>query len=148
LFDAHSYEKVETTNFPNIVEDISVKSLYRFFDQWIYGSGHPRLDIEFYLEHDMNKKKIRTTISQIIQQGKTHEWNRKKYISEVVYISQRKTEHWFEIPNSASIEWISIDPQFKLLKEIKSIKIINEINEFQIKERDIKKSVTKRKNYH
>ena len=45
-------------------------------------------------------------------------------MTEAVYVSERKTEHWFEIPNSARIEWISIDPQFKLLKEIKSIKII------------------------
>ena len=167
--DIYKNRSVETTNFLNIVEDISGKSLHRFFDQWIYGSGHPRLDIEFYLEHDMNKKKIRTTISQIIQQGERPEWKdggskknqgfgvnqgssdlfeftldlelvfsaggiEKKHITEAVYISERKTEHWFEIPNSASIEWISIDPQFKLLKEIKSIKIINEKNEFQIKE--------------
>ena len=59
--DIYKNRSVETTNFLNIVEDISGKSLHRFFDQWIYGSGHPRLDIEFYLEHDMNKKKIRTT---------------------------------------------------------------------------------------
>jgi aminopeptidase N len=68
-------QSVQTTSFLNIVEDISGKSLYRFLNQWIYGSGHPRLDIEFYLEHDMNKKKIRTTISQIFQQGETPEWN-------------------------------------------------------------------------
>ncbi|CAN5182680.1 hypothetical protein BH18THE2_BH18THE2_14890 [soil metagenome] len=135
----------------------------------VYGSGHPRLDIEFYLEQDMNKKKVRIKIFQIIQQGETPEWNgggtkknhgfginhgssdlfeftldlelvfsaggmEKKHVTEAVYISERKTEHWFEIPNSARIEWISIDPQFKLLKEIKSIKIINETNEFEIKE--------------
>ena len=57
--DIYKNQSVETTNFLNIVEDISGKSLHRFFDQWIYGSGNPRLDIEFYLEHDMNKKKIR-----------------------------------------------------------------------------------------
>ena len=32
------------------------------------------------------------------------------------------------------IEWISIDPQFKILKEIKSIKITNETNKFQLGE--------------
>jgi aminopeptidase N len=73
--DIYKNQSVETTNFLNIVEDISGKSLHRFFDQWIYGSGHPTLDIEFYLEHDMNKKKIRINISQIIQQGETPEWN-------------------------------------------------------------------------
>lgn len=73
--EIYKNQSVETTNFLNILEDISGKNLHRFFDQWIYGSGHPRLDIEFYLEQDMIKKKIRIKISQIIQQVETPEWN-------------------------------------------------------------------------
>ncbi len=53
---------------------------------------------------------------------------------ETIHISKRITEHSIEIPKDARVEWISIDPQFKILKEIKSIKIRNETNEFQLKD--------------
>jgi aminopeptidase N len=150
----------ETDDLRKIVEDVSRKSMRRFFDQWVYRSGHPQLDIEFSLEEEESRR-IKIKIRQIHQEddGSSNtdrdnpnccnlfeftldirivfsttadiEINNKL---EAIYISQRITEHSIEIPKDARIEWISIDPQFKILKEIKSIKITNETNEFQLKE--------------
>jgi aminopeptidase N len=160
----------ETDDLRKIVEDVSRKSMRRFFDQWVYRSGHPQLDIEFSLEEE-DSCRIKIKIRQIHQEddGSSNtdrdnpnccnlfeftldirivfsttadiEVNSKL---EAIYISQRIIEHSIEIPKDARIEWISIDPQFKILKEIKSIKITNETNEFQLKEM-LKKQLRKGK---
>jgi len=49
-------------------------------------------------------------------------------------MSQRVTEYTYEdIPKDAHIKWISIDPEFKVLKEIKSLKITEEKKEFSLR---------------
>jgi aminopeptidase N len=160
--DTYKNKTCETEDLCKIVEDVSKKSMRLFFDQWIYRSGHPIVDIEFSLE-DSNKIKIK--ISQIQQQGEEKVDNdssntdnskldyhdpfefsidiklvlsiadiesANNELIETVSISKRITKHSVEIPQDARIEWISIDPQFKILKEIKSIKITNETYEFQL----------------
>src|SRR5215203_2626025 len=154
----------ETEDLRRIVEEVSQKSLHQFFDQWVYRSGHPKLDIEFSSEplEDLHKLKIK--ISQIQQQEEYNNNNtnsgretynychifefkldmrlvfstadiKNKDILTTIPISKRITEHSIEIPKEARrIEWISVDPEFKILKEIKSLKIANETNEFQLKE--------------
>jgi aminopeptidase N len=151
----------ETDDLRKIIEDVSRKSMRRFFDQWVYRSGHPQLEIEFSLEEE-DSRRIKIKIRQRHQEddgsSNTDRDNPNccnlfeftldirivfsttatdiEIINklEAIYISQRITEHSIEIPKDARIEWISIDPQFKILKEIKSIKITNETNEFQLKE--------------
>ena len=59
--------------------------------------------------------------------------NDNNHLIETIPISRRITEHVVEISNNRRIEWISIDPQLKILKEVKSIKISKETNEFQLK---------------
>ena len=53
---------------------------------------------------------------------------------EIIEISKKVTEKTFNFRKNAQIRWISIDPDFKILKEIKSIKVVNETNEFQLRE--------------
>jgi aminopeptidase N len=158
--DTYKNKTSETDDLRKIVEDVSRKSMRRFFDQWVYRSGHPQLDIEFSLEEEEDSRRIKIKISQIHREAdgnsNTDRDNPNCYNLfeftldirivfstadieindklEAIYISQRITEHSINIPKDARIEWISIDPQFKILKEIKSIKITNETNEFQLKE--------------
>jgi aminopeptidase N len=159
--DTYKNKTSETDDLRKIIEDVSRKSMRRFFDQWVYRSGHPQLDIEFSLEEEEeDSRRIKIKISQIHREAdgnsNTDRDNPNCYNLfeftldirivfstadieindklEAIYISQRITEHSINIPKDARIEWISIDPQFKILKEIKSIKITNETNEFQLKE--------------
>ena len=155
----------ETDDLLKIVEDVSRRSMHRFFDQWVYRSGHPELDIEFSLVKDsIIKIKITqrkrednggnssnsnterdnadcwdlfefTLDVRIVFSGTTNiENNNSKSDLVSIHVSERITEHSIELPNDARIEWISIDPQFKILKEIKSVKITNETNKFQLGE--------------
>jgi aminopeptidase N len=55
-------KNVETTDLKAAMEEASGKELGWFFDQWIYGSGHPDLKITHYF--DLKKKKLRLRISQ------------------------------------------------------------------------------------
>ena len=148
----------ETADLCKIVEDVSRKSMRKFFDQWVYRSGHPKLDIEFYLEES---QAIKIKITQMQQEESDDGTSNTDYcdlfeftldirivfstvtsdienkdnsLEKMIQISQRITEHSTEIPKNARIEWISIDPQLKILKEIKSVKITNETNEFQLEE--------------
>ena len=155
--DTYKNKTTETDDLRKIIEDVSGKSMRQFFDQWVYRSGHPHLDIEFSLE-DLHRIKIE--IRQMQHQKDDGRTSNTDYCDlfeftldirivfsittntdienndnlVAIYISQRITEHSVEIPKNARIEWISIDPQFKILKEIKSIKIANETHNFQLKE--------------
>jgi aminopeptidase N len=153
--DTYKNKTAETDDVRKIVEDVSRKSMRQFFDQWVYRSGHPKLDVEFSLEEE-DSRRIKIKVIQMQQEedhgstnidccepfefalyirivfSTTNSENNNRLVA--IYISQRITEQSIEIPNDARIEWISIDPQFKILKEIKSIKITNETNNFQIKD--------------
>jgi aminopeptidase N len=151
----------ETADLCKIVEDVSRKSMHKFFDQWVYRSGHPKLDIEFSLEESQTIKikitqiqeeevdddgtsntdfcdlfeftlDIRIVFSTITSTSDTE--NKDNNLEKMIQISQRITDHSTEIPKDARIEWISIDPELKILKEIKSVKITDETNDFQLEE--------------
>ncbi|HYO05722.1 MAG TPA: M1 family aminopeptidase, partial [Phototrophicaceae bacterium] len=53
--------------------------------------------------------------------------------THVIQISKKITENAFSIPSDAKIETISIDPESKILKKVKSIKVADETKEFQSK---------------
>jgi aminopeptidase N len=55
-------------------------------------------------------------------------------LPESIQISNKITEYLYEIPKNKSIRWISIDPEFKVLYEIKSLKILEEKHNFKLKE--------------
>lgn len=42
----HKFSNVETNDLKKVFEEVSGKNLDRFFKQWVYGAGHPKLEIE------------------------------------------------------------------------------------------------------
>jgi aminopeptidase N len=154
-------KNAETEDFHKIVEGTSRKSMCQFFDQWIYRSGHPELDIEFSLDKQSRKINIKIKQAQMDLHGDgnnnavndKHDYSNSdlfefdldillvfsnqethKNILKTIHICKEITENSFEIPENARIKWISIDPQYKILKEISSIKIKNETSDFQLKD--------------
>ena len=51
-----------------------------------------------------------------------------------IQISQKVTEHTCNIPKDVHIKWISIYSEFKILNEIKSLKILDEKENFNLKD--------------
>jgi aminopeptidase N len=150
---------VETDNFQKIIEEISGKSMHTFFDQWVYRKGHPELDIEISQQENDNENNNENRFIQlkvkIIQSQELDDIsdttrlfdfplevrlissNNKGEIDEqinTILINKKITEHIFDVKKNSKIEWISIDPQFKILKKVKSIKVIDETKEIQIKD--------------
>jgi aminopeptidase N len=141
----------DSDDLRKIIEHVSNKSLSQFFDQWVYRSGHPNLDITLSLEKE-DPQRIRIKIAQKQGQYYGNDGNnififdldiklvfsstidRNMEILETVHITKELSDYSFKIPLFAKIEWISIDPQFKILAEIESIKVENETTEFQLKE--------------
>src|ERR671910_463423 len=157
--EEYNGKTVETDNFQKIIEETSGKSMHTFFDQWIYRKGHPELDIEISLEHsnneDDNENKITRLKVKIIQSQELNDITDTSNIFEfpleirlissndkgeteeqinTILINKKITEYIFYIQKNSTIEWVSIDPQFKILKKVKSIKVVDETKEIQIKD--------------
>ncbi|HEY7081885.1 MAG TPA: M1 family metallopeptidase [Nitrososphaeraceae archaeon] len=136
--DTYKTKSAKTDDLRKIFEYVSGKSLEQFFDQWVYGAGHPELDIEF----SQDTKNIKFKITQV-QDGTMFEFGleivlvyqysaddgttQEKRLNETIKISEKVTEKSFEIPlddkgSKMKIKTFSIDPHFKVLKEIKSTK--------------------------
>jgi aminopeptidase N len=140
----HIYKNsnAETDDFRKVCESITGRNLQEFFEQWIYRKGHPVLDIEYSLieKEKGNSLKIKIKQSQKEEEEKgeflfpleirivfSNESKDKE--PEIIQISKKINEKEILIPEAKSISWISIDPNLKILKEIKSIKIIEEKEE-------------------
>jgi aminopeptidase N len=138
--ERYSYKAAETDDLRKVLEEVSGTNLQQFFDQWIYRAGHPELEIEYYLEKDSRKLKIKITQAQAgdtfefpleIRLIFTNDDNDKK--PETVQVSEKVAEYSFDIPKDADVRWISIDPEFKILKEIKSLNIAEEKENFKLR---------------
>ena len=155
---------VQTLDFQESCEKICGINLKQFFYQWLFIPGHPELDIQFRLEHqknhkfnDIKKLKIKITQKQqddsififpieircLYHNGKNRE-NIKEKI-ETILVNERTTEHTFEeeMTGNTTIELISVDPELKILKEIKSFTIENQTEKFNLY--DILKNVLHKK---
>ena len=110
-----------------------------------------RLDIEYSLEEketgetNSNQLRLKVKITQVQESsGIAFEFplelriildnddNDKK--PETVQISQKITEHSIDISRDIKLKWISIDPEFKVLKEIISLKIVEETVNFELRD--------------
>jgi aminopeptidase N len=132
----------ETHDLRKVFELESGRSLEQFFDQWIFKAGHPDLRAEFYVDSSIVKVKIEQTQEGDVfefpldvrlvfssshftyeDKNEMREKGREMKYQEAVYtfdISER--ENVFQIPihnkKGSKIEWMSIDPYFKVLKTI------------------------------
>ena len=57
----------------------------------------------------------------------------KSHLVHLMNVDNNDSESFVDIDNNSNIESISIDPEFKILKEISSIKVVNETRDFQLK---------------
>lgn len=142
----------ETDDLRKVFELESGQSLQQFFDQWFFKMGHPELKVELSPQSSIqgSKKTVTLKVEQT-QQGRRdgptpvvppaedleslfefrleirikYHGNRQQLFN--LPITERKNT--IQIPldcESEEIEWISIDPDFRLLKKI-SLKMPNQM---------------------
>jgi aminopeptidase N len=137
--EEHKFSNSETDDLRQIFEKITGLNLLQFFDQWLYRSGHPEIEIELSLNQS---NELQIKIKQV-QEGDPFFFSLE---AKIVYKSGKEEIKTIEIVNKdqdyrynlpageEQIDWISIDPEFKILKNIKNIAIINETSNFQLRE--------------
>lgn len=114
----------ETDDLRKVFEHETGKSLQQFFDQWLFREGHPDLKVEFFPESN-GVAKIK--VEQVLQTDEApFEFSievkivLKKGEEKIYELGVSEKEIIFQLPigKEEEIEWVSIDPEFKLLKSI------------------------------
>ncbi len=153
----YQHKSADSLDLLRIFEEVSGIEMHSFFDQWIYREGHPDLHVDFVLQHiDLKEDRNCTKNLTIkIRQGNADRnsveptlyyrfkleikinlldcTGKKRQISHLMDVNGYTSESTVDIDSNFSIDSISIDPNFKVLKNIKSIKILNETEDFQLK---------------
>ena len=150
--EKYSYKAAETDDLRKILEETSGKALQQFFSQWVYKAGHPEPEIEYSLEEEEEKGDVPDNLKLTIKVTQTQEGSdipfefplevRLVFSNEsidkkpqTIHVSQKVTEYSInDISKDVRIKSISINPEFKILKEIKSVKISEEKDNFKLKE--------------
>ena len=153
----YRYNTAETDDLRHVCEDVSGISLQRFFYQWIYRAGHPVLDIELSLDNSQLGIIIRQVSGGKNEDDEHKEDPESKITTFDIQIDVKlwfspsaNTEpetHTFDTSNEENIfkididatkvnelKYVSMDPELKVLKKIRSIKVTNWPKHFQIKE--------------
>jgi aminopeptidase N len=135
--DKYRYKSVETDDLRRALEDITKKNLDEFFKQWVYAAGHPELSVT----HNADQSAVKIRIIQKQQAKRQFDVDVFKFPLDIklvysfannhnksaetheIEISKKETEEIFQLPidkrgQQGTLEWFSIDPNFKVLKEI------------------------------
>ncbi|HET7641978.1 MAG TPA: M1 family metallopeptidase, partial [Nitrososphaeraceae archaeon] len=135
----HKFSNSETDDLRQMFEKITGINLQQFFDQWLYRSGHPEIKIELSLDQS-NELKIKIKQEQendifiFSLEVKIVYKSGKEEIKTIEIINKEQEYKYSLLIDGEQIKWISIDPEFKILKNIKEIIISNETSNFQLRE--------------
>jgi len=126
--EKYRYKNVKTSDFVKVLEEVSGEDLESFFRQWIYTPGHPELDINF--DDETNSIKIIQTQDKLFNFNLEVEISPQNANATKIYslnVKEREsTIHISEFDNNKNDkkkQWFSIDPEMKILKEIKSYQV-------------------------
>jgi aminopeptidase N len=116
-YDRYKGKNADTEDLEKIAEEVTGKSLRRFFTQWLYTPGIPRLKIEWHYN-----KNERAVSIQVIQLQKTIfqfplevKLETESPVFKTLNISTRSET--FSFPTKTSIPRINVDPNTSLLFE-------------------------------
>ena len=120
----HGNQNLDTEEFRRILEEISKQNLDLFFKQWLYTAGHPQLKI-FFDEHNdvLRISQIQEELFVFDLEVKIYPVDRTKPYTYNISVKDFETVFKFseieeEIENR-DIEFISVDPNLRILKEVK-----------------------------
>jgi aminopeptidase N len=132
----HKFGNSETDDLRQMFEKITGLNLLQFFDQWLYRSGHPEIEVELSLNQS---NELQIKIKQVQEcdpfifplEAKIVYKSGKEEIKRIEIVNKDQ-DYKYNLPAGEQIDWISIDPEFKILKNIKKIIIPNETSNFRL----------------
>ncbi len=120
----HQFSSVESNDFKTAIEEACGKNLQYFFDQWIYGGGHPRLEVSsrYHADRKIVDLTIEQTQPRVEGEGlftlpvEVRIDTRNGSVIDTVVIAG-ETEH-FTFPITDKPEMVSVDGAGKLVCEL------------------------------
>lgn len=115
---------VETGDLMDAIEQTTGRPLDRFFEQWIYRPGHPKLKVEHQYYPERGQVKITIRQTQEMETGTmpfafpldVEVCLEDQSITKTIAVSTLEETVWLDCPKPPKS--IAIDPELKVLKEI------------------------------
>jgi aminopeptidase N len=135
--DRYSDQTAETDDLRKIFEETSGMSLQWFFDQWFYRAGHPELNVEFSIDQDSSELSVKVIQ---VQEEDAFEFPLEIKVAysdgheelRTLNIKEKEEEEKIQISQAVKIMYISVDPEFKILHAMKSIRVPAETGAFNL----------------
>ncbi len=120
----HQFSTAIGTDFKSIAENVSGMDLTDFFNQWYFGEGFPRYNIQWFQENDtVYIRSVQTTSAPSTPLFKMNMDYHLVYSGdeEIVRLYQSENEQIHRVYFPETITNISVDPEHWVLEEIQSI---------------------------
>jgi aminopeptidase N len=122
--ERHAYGSVTTENLRAVFEEISGRTWDRFFDQWVYGSGAPTLDVAYSWDEKTSLAKLTVKQTQKISEDAylfqfplTFRFGSKTGpIDRTVQVTTKEEDFYF--PLKTAPETVRIDPELTVLAKV------------------------------
>ncbi len=122
--ERHKFGTVVTEDLRAVVEELSGRSFDQFFDQWVYHTGFPRLDVDYSWDErgKLAKLTIRQTqpVSEMVPLFNIPlpvRFRSKSGVIDRVLAVKEKAEDFY-IPLEAQPDLVRIDPNITVLSQI------------------------------
>jgi aminopeptidase N len=121
---------VTTPDLLRAFEDVSGKTLGWFFDQWVYGAGHPEFEVSYSWDEDAGAARVSVKQTQKIE-GDVHLFRmpvrvafgqpaRRQPVIETIEVGARgEAEDGFSVSLTKRPTWIRFDYENRILKTLK-----------------------------
>lgn len=116
--ERHRYGTVHTRHFQRALEDATGKNLDRFFAEWVYGAGHPQLEVS------VSHADGQLTVAVKQTQDGDNVAKAFAFPLEIGFVGQThrlwvdRRERSFTLPCPEAPAFVRVDGDFKLLAEI------------------------------
>jgi aminopeptidase N len=122
--ERHKFGNVVTEDLRAVVEELSGRSFDQFFDQWVYHTGFPRLDVEYSWDERAKLAKLTVRQTQPINENiplfnfpLPVRFKSKAGVVERVLTVKEKAEDFY-VPLEAQPELVRVDPNVSVLAQI------------------------------
>ena len=122
--EKNALSSVVTADLLAALEEVSGRELDRFFDQWVYGPGNPKLKVRYKWLPKEHLAHVSVEQTQAAEDGKgVFEFPTKlRFIVEGSVVDHdvavSKAKHDFYVPLAAQPELVRFDPDYSVLAEV------------------------------
>jgi aminopeptidase N len=116
-YDLYKYKNANTRDFKNVFEQVSKIDLDPFFNQWVFNSGHPKINVTAKI----NQSKISFQVNQTTKLfvfPLTIELTLENGSKESVLLNVKQAKQSFNFNTTSKVKSWTLDPDVNLLFEI------------------------------